>query len=84
MPEMMHSHRSELAVDDPHLATFMTQKIIKLLVHPVVIDPPKQFTPQQIEQSIVDIVLRYRTDTAQPWLRPPVSGRIQAEHDLID
>ena len=61
---LLERHRHELTLTDLPLATYMVMNTVELLVHTAVIDPPAEFSAAQIEQSIVDLILRYLTGRA--------------------
>ena len=64
--QLLELHRSQLAHRDLDLATWMLLQTMESLVHAAVIDPPAMFTPQALEDGIVQVLMGY--------LRAPALG----------
>jgi len=57
--QLLELHRSQLAHRDLDLATWMLLQTMESLVHAAVIDPPAMFTPQALEDGIVQVLMGY-------------------------
>ncbi|WP_082709808.1 TetR/AcrR family transcriptional regulator [Burkholderia sp. TSV86] len=78
---LLEKHQHEVAAIDLDLAAWTLLQVAQSLVHAAVIDPPWQFAPDEIERSIVRIILgflRYTpVDRADDTVRPFLGDRRQ-------
>ncbi|MCY1559047.1 hypothetical protein D9M68_960400 [compost metagenome] len=59
MRHLLEFHRGEIAQQDRDLATYVVLRIMESLVHAAALEPPAGFSPEQLEQAVVDAVMGY-------------------------
>ncbi|MBB5193380.1 AcrR family transcriptional regulator [Silvimonas terrae] len=74
--QLFEEHRSAIRVSDLDLAVWSTMKIVEIMVHSAVLNPPPNFTQCQLRCAIVDAVMGYLVFPSSVTPRPVAAGEL--------